>query len=141
MRSNLSSIVLAVVGLTSLSVALPLSIARAQQAGLATAAPASPQDQRFVAPPAEQTRGANAVPGQPGQFQPGGGMMRGAGMGASTMLDDDSSLYVLQGNRLFKINKSDLRVVKEGMLPGQPPMARPGDQQGFGGGAAGGDKK
>jgi hypothetical protein len=69
-------------------------------------------------------------------------MMRGAGMGASTMVDDDSSLYVLQGNRLFKINKSDLRVVKEGMLPGQPPMARPGDQQGFSGGApAGGDKK
>lgn len=133
MQRNVSSALLAAVGIVTLSVALPLSIARAQQAGPQDVAPASPQDQRFAAPPAAQQRGGAPMVA-PGGGQFGGGMARGGGMGGATMVDDDAHLYILQGNRLFKVGKSDLRVLKEAMLPMGQPMDQPGRQIGAGGG-------
>ena len=49
------------------------------------------------------------------------------------MVADGDSLYILQGNRLFKVSKSDLKVVKEGQLPMNPPMGGGGGQGGNGG--------
>ena len=52
------------------------------------------------------------------------GQVRGM-VGGSTMVADGGHLYILQGNRLFKVNQMDLRVVREGSLPiGQPPLDR-----------------
>ena len=49
-------------------------------------------------------------------------MMQNRGMGGgATMVADSDNLYILQGNRLFKVSKSDLKVVKEGQLPMNPP--------------------
>ena len=58
---------------------------------------------------------------------------RGMGGGGATMVADGDSLYILQGNRMFKVSKSDLRVVKEGNLPMNPPMGGGGGQGGNGG--------
>jgi hypothetical protein len=46
------------------------------------------------------------------------------------MVDDNFFLYVLQGNMIFKVNKSDLKITGQAMLgmpggPGQPGF-RPG---------------
>ena len=38
------------------------------------------------------------------------------------MVDDDQNLYILQGNRLFKVSKSDLKVLKESNLPMPQPL-------------------
>lgn len=122
MRKNMSSIVLAVIGVSALSIALPMSIASAQQAGPARVAGSAPQDQQFAAPPPRQNRGQATAPGQPfPQQNPGIGMRQG-GFGGATMVDDDQNLYILQGNRLFKVSKSDLKVLKESNLPMPQPL-------------------
>lgn len=60
-------------------------------------------------------------PGQPGFQRPGGGGGMGGG---AAMVEDANFLYVLQGNRLVKIQKSNLQVVGQGMI-GMPD--RPGE--------------
>lgn len=48
--------------------------------------------------------------GQPGQFRPQGGF--GGGGGGGTAMDSDNSfLYIVQGNMLFKVAKNDLKVL------------------------------
>ena len=68
-------------------------------------------------------------------------MMMGGGGGA-TMIADGNFLYVLQGNRLLKINKDDLKVAKTGELPMmQGGFGGPGDMPpNRGGGGAGGPR-
>ena len=86
--------------------------------------------------PGGQGGGPGGQGGGPGGFGgPGGGGQGGrggfgGGGGSAAMVEDSTSLYILQGNRLFKISKSDLRVEKQGELPAPP---RPG---GVGGGEA-----
>lgn len=69
-------------------------------------------------------------------------MMGGGGGGGATMVEEGNFLFIVQGNRMFKVNKSDLKVVATGELPrpmggpaggGQPP-AQPGTRGGGGGG-------
>lgn len=65
--------------------------------------------------------GPGGAPGQPGrgfQFQP-----MGIG-GPSTMIGDERNLYILQGNRLIKVKKSDLSIEAEKQLP--MPRPQPG---------------
>lgn len=75
------------------------------------------------APPGPGAQRGQGQPGQPGQFGPqgpGGGMMMGGGGGTAMVVDADS-LYIVQGNRLFKVRKSNLEVIAQGTLP----MMRP----------------
>lgn len=66
-----------------------------------------------------------------GQFAPGG---FGGGGGGSIAVDSDG-VYVLQGNRVMKLSKNDLSVIRQAELPRpQGQQARPG---GFGGGGQG----
>lgn len=95
------------------------------------------QESRAVTPPQERAGGvpgpARPFPGQnPPGFAPGAPMapMPPMGPGPSTMIVDGGYLYILQGNRLLKVNKNDLKVERETMLPpmrGQvdPPRAAP----------------
>lgn len=73
--------------------------------------------------------GQMGQPGQPGrgfQFQP-----MGMG-GAPTMIGDEKNLYILQGNRLIKVKKSDLSVEAEKQLPTpRPPQGGPGGPSGM----------
>lgn len=61
-----------------------------------------------------------------GQGQPGRGvMMPPMGFaGPATMVGDEKNLYILQGNRLIKVRKSDLGVEAEKQLP--MPRPQPG---------------
>ena len=69
-------------------------------------------------------------PGQPGQFRPQGGF--GGGGGGGTAMDSDNSfLYIVQGNMLFKVAKNDLKV-----LGSTPLMQMPQAREGFGRGEA-----
>lgn len=120
MNKNLRAPILATLGIASLAVAIPLSIANAQDQQ-----PRPERLQRQGAPDQFQGR-----PGQGGfgQGEPGGpGMMMRGGMGGSpVMIDDQQNLYVLAGNRLFKVSKANLDVVAEGMLPMGPQPGGPG---------------
>ncbi len=74
-------------------------------------------------------------PGQgPGQGQPPRGQfqapMQMGGPGGATMVADSDFLYILQGNRLFKVDKRELGVRVTGSLPmpqrdGQRPAGSP----------------
>lgn len=83
------------------------------------------------------------APGQaPGQFRQGGGGQFGGGGGGGTAMDSDNSfLYIVQGNMLFKVSKGDLRIQGStplmqmpqggpqggaGFAPGQPGQRPPG---------------
>jgi collagen type IV alpha len=72
--------------------------------------------------------GQPGFPGQPGQMRPMGG---GGGMAA--MVEDNGYLYILQGGRLMKVQKSDLKVTAETFLMGPggpggfPREGRPGE--------------
>jgi hypothetical protein len=66
-------------------------------------------------------------------------MMGGGGGGGTTMVEEGNYLFIVQGSRMFKVNKSDLKVVAQGDLPramggpgGAP--AQPGNRGGGGGG-------
>ena len=58
-------------------------------------------------------------PGQPGQFQRQGGF---GGGGGTAMDSDNSFLYIVQGNMLFKVAKNDLKIL--GSTPLQQMPAR-----------------
>lgn len=92
-----------------LAIPLTATLSNAQQAG-----PQPP-------PQGGPTQPAFGQPGPPpGQVRPG------MGGGGVAMIADGGYLYVLQGNRLLKIGKEDLKVVKTGELPGPtPPQAPP----------------
>ena len=116
MVSNFRNYFIGTVALAALSVPALISTVSAQGAG-----PQQP-------PPPGQG------PGRPGgggfgQGMPpggGGGMMMG---GAATMIDDNTHIYILRGPQLVKVQKSNLQVVGQTMLPG-PDMPRGGE--GFG---------
>jgi hypothetical protein len=77
-------------------------------------------------------------PFQPGQ---GGPMMGGGGGGGTTMVEEGAFLYIVQGNRMYKVNKGDLKVAAQGELPrpmGGPAGAPPGQPGGGGGNRGGG---
>lgn len=114
MKNSLKAPILATFGIASLAVAIPLSVANAQDQ--------PPRQERL------QRRGDAAPEGQQGG--PGGMMMRMGGGGAPVMIDDAQNLYILAGNRLFKVSKSDLDVVAEGMLPMGPPPGGGGFEPG-----------
>lgn len=61
----------------------------------------------------------------------GQAMMAGGGGGGTTMVEEGSYLYIVQGNRMFKVQKGDLKVVVTGELPRPVPQ----NQTGFQGGA------
>ncbi len=132
MNKNLRAPILAVLGIASLAVAVPLSVAKAQDQP-----PRPERIQRAGGP------GDNSLI----QGRPDAGMMQRMGPGgAPVMIDDAQNLYILAGNRLFKVDKSSFDVVAEGMLPtGQPPRGgfegtpppfegQPGIRRGGGGG-------
>ena len=72
------------------------------------------------------------APGQPGQFRPMGPM----GGGGGSISAGEGAVYVLQGNRVYKLDRNSLKVVAEGQLPmpqmGMAPGA-PGPRPGGGG--------
>lgn len=114
MKNNLKAPLLAVLGLASLAVAVPMGVAYAQDQGQR---PPVQRDQRGqLAPPAMQREQMDMMQ----RMGPGGG---------ATMAVDQQFLYILMGNRLFKVNKNTLEVVGQGMLP----MGGPGGPGGFGG--------
>lgn len=110
---------LGALALAAVSVPLTLTVSQAQ-----------------VAPPPDQgvrpDQRGSVQPGAagPGQFQRQPGMMMGGG--AAALTSDNMFLYIVQGNRVFKLSKGDLKVVAEtqlggGMMPGAPEgRARPG---------------
>lgn len=134
-----SSLILGTFAVLALAVPLTLSYSSAQQAGEAPSSQGG-----FGQPPAggPAGQGPGFGPGQPPQGQPGGFQARPmmGGGGGATMIADGNFLYVLQGNRLLKINKDDLKVAKTAELPmmqggfGGPGDMPPGNR---GGGAAG----
>jgi hypothetical protein len=81
--------------------------------------------QGFGNPP----QGPPGQPGQPGQgqFRPQGGFGGGGGGGGTAMDSDNSFLYIVQGNMLFKVAKNDLKV-----LGTTPLMQMPQGREGFG---------
>lgn len=99
-----TSIVLAAIGIGSLALVIPLTSARAQVLQ-------SSQNQRRATDIKVQDPGVMIAPMPPEE-----------GWGPATMVADGDSLYILRGNRLFKVNKGDLRVIREGRLPANPPM-------------------
>ncbi len=102
-------------GLALLAAAIPLTLT------LATAQVAPPPDQG-VRPGqggfGQGQPGAAGPGGQFGQRQPG--MMMGGG-GAAAIVADNMFLYIVQGNRLVKVSKADLKVLGETQLGGPMP--------------------
>jgi len=115
--------ILATVGLVSLAIAIPIGVANAQGAATTTQGQRPPDQGGFQR--AGQGGGAVAVPG--GDMMMQRGMMGG---GPATMVTDNQFLYVLQGNTLYKINKNNLEVIGQGMLPMPMPMGRGGFEGG-----------
>lgn len=137
-----SSLILGTFAVLALAVPLTLSYSSAQQAGETP----SQQGGGFGQPPAggPAGQGPGFGPGQPPQGQPGGFQNRPMmGGGGATMIADGNFLYVLQGNRLMKISKEDLKVAKTAELPvmqggfGGPGDMPPGNRGGGGAGAGG----
>ncbi len=135
MITNWKAPILAVLGLTALAVAIPMGVANAQQNDPQTT---QRGDQRAQGGP------PNNFQGQPGQEMRPDMMQRMGGGGQATMVTDNSFLFILQGNTIYKVNKNSLEVVGQGMLPnpgprfeGGPQPGAPGFRGGGGGGAAG----
>lgn len=87
-----------------------------------------------------QRGGQGGQPGFPGG-QGGPMMMGGGGGGGTAIVEEGPYLYIVQGNRMFKVNKSDLKVVAQGELPrpmGGPGGGAPPGQPGGGGNRGGG---
>ena len=110
MRVNLKSTLLAVLGIASLAVAVPMSIANAQDAG----------QRGGFAQRGDAQRGqfGAGAPQRGGDMQ--GMMQRMGGGGGTAMTQDNQFLYIVQGNQVYKLNKRDLSVVAAGRLPGGP---------------------
>ncbi|MBS1724481.1 MAG: hypothetical protein JSS66_16180 [Armatimonadetes bacterium] len=141
--NSTKNVALGVFGLASLAFALPLAIARAQEAPLAAPAQERTQAQDTAragaTAPAQEGiaragRSEMTVPAQefPGQFTPAPPMAMMPPMpggGQATMMDGGVYLFILRGNQLLKVRKSDLAVEKMTMLPSPEPrmqMAMPG---------------
>lgn len=97
---------------------------------------------------APQAGPQGGVPGQgQGQFRAGqfgqgqggfGGGFGGGGGGAIAV--DNEAVYVLQGNRVLKLGKNDLSVLRQAELPRPQGQPQPGRQGGFGGGQGQGQR-
>jgi hypothetical protein len=138
MKTNRNQ-VLAVLGIAALAVSLPMAAARAQ-AGPADA-PSEQQAQPGGPPPPPGgqfggQRGGlpqNPPAGPGGGFQQPNQVRAGAMLGGNaTMVLDNSHLYILRGNTLYRVNKSDLRVSATGELP-MPSAPRGGATRADGG--------
>ena len=115
MRANYKSTALAVLGIAALAIAVPMSVANAQNAGQTD----QRTDQRVDR--GQQTDQRRALAGRdqaPGGMQ--GMMGRMGGGGGTAMTQDQAFLYIVQGNQVFKLNKGNLEVVAAGRLPGGP---------------------
>jgi hypothetical protein len=124
--------ILAATGVAALALAVPFSIAQAQVAADDSTAP-SQQGGQFGGPPplGGQFGGPGAPSAGPGGLPQQPGQLRGAGAlggGAVSMALDNTHLYIVRGNQIYKVSKSDLRVNGVGELPQPTP----------GGNAAGG---
>ena len=138
MRANFKSTALAVLGVASLAIAVPIGIANAQDPGQRT-------DQRVVR--GQQTDQRRAIAGRDqaraGEMQRM--MQRMGGGGGTAIAQDGIYLYIVQGGQVFKVTKKDLEVVAVGRLPigrgmDRPPTpGEPGQRRQRGGG--GGDRR
>lgn len=153
MKSNTKLALMAGVTILSLSIPLTLSTAFAQSQKEGDKVVTPGQDPVEVAPqqggpgfggvqggpPMAGPQGGMRGGGMPGQGMPpmmGGGMMGGGG-GGTAMVTDGDFLFIVQGNRVFKLNKSDLKVVASSDLP-RPQMPQGGGMNPpRGGGGAG----
>lgn len=156
MTDKTKMMVMGVVTLTALSIPLTMSVSYAQTT---KETPQAGQQNRDLLPsPAEQGGGfgggrqggapaqagprGQGGPGQPGMqgggmMPPGGGMQGGmGGGGGAAVVADDKFLYIVQGARVFKVAKADLRVEAQGALPRQ--QGGPGGPGGGPGGPGGG---
>jgi hypothetical protein len=139
MKTDWKAPILAALGLVALAVAIPMGVANAQSDDQN---PPQRGDQRTQGGPPQ-----GGFQGQPGQDMRPDMMQRMGGMGGgpATMVTDNAFLYILQGNTLYKVNKNNLEVVGQGMLPmpgprfeGGPDRPGPGAPGVRGGGGGGG---
>lgn len=80
-------------------------------------------------------------PDAPAQFRQGGGQFGGGGGGGTAMDSDNSFLYIVQGNMLFKVAKADLKVLGSTPLMQMPQgQGAPGAGR-FGPGQPGGGQR
>jgi hypothetical protein len=124
--------ILATVGLASLAIAIPVGLANAQVPPPGQGGQRGQAGGEFQRPPGQ--------PGNPDMQMMQRGMMGGGGQ--ATMVTDNQFLFILQGNMLYKVNKNNLEVIGQGMLPMPQPMGRGGaggGAPGTRGGGGGGD--
>ena len=131
----------------ALVIAVPAGIAFAQTTTPNTDEPTIDQQAGPGAPP-QQRGGQGGQGGGPGQGGPGGGGQGGPGGpggmppmggGGGGISADNGNVYVLQGNRVIKLN-SDLKIVGQVELP-RPQGGPGGPPRGGAGGAGGGGEK
>lgn len=136
-----ASVYLGAIALCALALPLTLSLSNAQEGAKQ---PAVDQQQPPPGGPGGPPGGFQPGPGQPGQGfngQPGFRPMGGGGGGGATMVADGAYLYILQGNRLTKVSKEDLKVARTAELPMPQPQGNFGGPGGPGGvGAPGGGR-
>jgi hypothetical protein len=135
MKTNWKAPILAGLGLVSLAVAIPMGVANAQQADQ------DPQQRGQGLPPVQGGPPQGQFRGDmPPEMQRGDMMQRMGGMGGgpAAMVTDNAFLYILQGNNLYKVNKNNLEVIGQGMLPMPGPMGGPGGGPGAPGVRSGG---
>lgn len=140
MIKNNRNTILSIAGIAMLAVSLPLAVARAQTdpgSNDQQAGPGGRQNGPGVPPqagpggqlggPGGQFGGPPRQGGPGGQFGgPGqqGGIAQRAGMGGGAAIAvDNSHVYVLRGNTIYKVAKTDLKVVGAGELPMPGPGA------------------
>lgn len=123
MKKNWASIVICTASLVvaGIAVSTKTSVAQGGQGGFGGGVQGGPP---------QGGAGPRNFGGEQGGQRPGGmqfgGMMGGGG---SAAIDSDQYfLYVVQGNNIFKVQKSDLKVVSNGQLMQMPA----GGPQGFG---------
>ncbi len=86
-----------------------------------------PAVEQFQPPPGPPgAPGFPGVPGAPGFGQPGAPMGRPMMGGGAAIAVAGESVYVVQGNSLYKFNADDLRLIKRVTLEAGPPPGRPG---------------
>lgn len=126
MRANFKSTALAVLGVASLAIAVPMGIANAQDPGQRTDQRVQRTDQRAQRTD-QRTDLRRAIAGRD---QAGAGemrrmMQRMGGGGGTAIAQDGIYLYIVQGGQVFKVTKKDLEVVAVGRLPIGRGMDRP----------------
>lgn len=110
-------VVWSVAAIAALSIPLTISISNAQDSApkpdVQNRPPIQPGQPGPVGAPTQPA--PFPVQSQPGQFRPMGG-------GGVTMAIDGAYIYLVQGNRIMKISKDDLKITKSAELM---PMDRP----------------